>query len=160
VSVKLYRVWEIGESRASQIVEVADAESYAHAAEQYALDRIGMPTLELVVQLVDQEGHTSTHQMTADYGGTVIDVYDNGPCRGEELPTALDPPAPEVWRVVRRSNFDHEDERGNEHFVCESSSMGNAELVCCALNFTTPRRADNFYIVVGADYQLRPDWTP
>jgi hypothetical protein len=74
-------------------------------------------------------------------------------------------------KIVRKSNFDHEDHRGNQHFVeivhrtatsavTVPMSKRDAEAIAKCLNDLAGRHNDDFYDVVNDDYALPPDWEP
>lgn len=64
-------------------------------------------------------------------------------------------------KVVRKSNFNHEDHRGDQYFVAQKIGLRQAEAVAKALNDLEDHRySDDFYEVVLDDYVLPPDWEP
>lgn len=63
-------------------------------------------------------------------------------------------------RVIRKSNFDHEDHRSDQYFVAQRLSDGQAEAVARVLNEMEHRSSDDFYEVVADDYVLPPEWRP
>lgn len=62
-------------------------------------------------------------------------------------------------KIIRRSNFDHEDHRGDQYFVAQRLSLPQAEAVANLLN-DQDRHSDDFYVVVADDYVLPPSWKP
>lgn len=63
-------------------------------------------------------------------------------------------------KIIRKSNFDHEDHRGDQHFVAQRLSKQQADLVVETLNNLEHESSDDFYKVVGDDYVLPPEWQP
>ena len=63
-------------------------------------------------------------------------------------------------KIIRKSNFDHEDHRGDQHFVAQRLSKRQADAVVTALNDLEHENSDDFYKVVDDDYVLPPDWAP
>lgn len=63
-------------------------------------------------------------------------------------------------KIVRKSNFDHEDYRGNQWFVAQRLSAREAARVASVLNDLNGQHGDDFFEVVSDDYILPPDWTP
>jgi hypothetical protein len=66
----------------------------------------------------------------------------------------------ELFRVVRISNYDHEDWRGNQWFVTVPLTSGWAESITKALNAAEHDHSDNYFRVVPDSYVLPPDWEP
>jgi len=65
-------------------------------------------------------------------------------------------------KIIRKSNFDYEDWRGDIVFVTPSHSFSEAtaNAICDMMN-DDPRRADDDYFkVVPYDYVLPPKWEP
>ncbi len=63
-------------------------------------------------------------------------------------------------KVVRKSNFDREDWRGNQYFVAQRVSAGSAQLIADLLNKVGGPHSEDFYVAVSDDYVLPPDWEP
>lgn len=63
-------------------------------------------------------------------------------------------------RVIRVSNFNHEDYRGDQYFVAQNVSEYQAEAIAEALNSLENEHSDDFFRVVPDDYVLPPDWEP
>jgi hypothetical protein len=63
-------------------------------------------------------------------------------------------------KIIRRSNYNHEDHRGNQHFVAQRLVVRDAQKVADLLNELAGPRSDDFYCVVADDYVLPPDWEP
>ena len=63
-------------------------------------------------------------------------------------------------KIIRKSNFDHEDHRGNQYFVAQGLSKKQAEAVAKTLNDLEHQNSDDFYAVVDDAYDLPPDWAP
>lgn len=63
-------------------------------------------------------------------------------------------------KIIRKSNFDHEDHRGDQYFVAQRLSRRQAEAVAKALNDLEHEHSDDFYDVVSDDYVLPPEWQP
>jgi hypothetical protein len=63
-------------------------------------------------------------------------------------------------KVVRCSNFDYEDRRGNQWFVAQQLTRQQAELVASALNADSGDYGPDYYLAVPDDYTLPPDWQP
>jgi hypothetical protein len=63
-------------------------------------------------------------------------------------------------RVIRRSNYAHEDWRGDQYFVTCRLSERRAAAVAKALNDLEDLRSDDIFVVVPDDYDLPPDWQP
>ncbi len=65
-----------------------------------------------------------------------------------------------MFRVIRVSNYNHEDNRGDRWFVTVPLSEGWAESIANALNAAEHEHSDNFFKVVPDTYALPPDWEP
>lgn len=63
-------------------------------------------------------------------------------------------------KVVRKSNFDYEDHRGDQYFVAQRICERDARAIADLLNERAGKHSDNFYDVVADDYVLPPDWQP
>lgn len=63
-------------------------------------------------------------------------------------------------KVVRKSNFDHEDWRGDQHFVAQRLCERDATAVADLLNFRAGPNSDDYYVVVADGYIPPPDWAP
>jgi hypothetical protein len=63
-------------------------------------------------------------------------------------------------KIIRKSNFDHEDHRGDQHFVAQRLSKRQADCVVAVLNALEHENSDDFYAVVGDDYVLPPEFQP
>jgi len=63
-------------------------------------------------------------------------------------------------KIIRKSNFDHEDHRGDQHVVAQRLSVRQAEAVARALNDLEHENSDDFYQAVSDDYVLPPAWGP
>lgn len=63
-------------------------------------------------------------------------------------------------RVIRKSNYDHEDWRGDQWFVTVPLTKGWADAVAKALNVAEGEHSDNYFDVVPDDYILPEDWEP
>ncbi len=63
-------------------------------------------------------------------------------------------------KVLRVSNFDHEDYRGNQWFVAQRLSKRQAEAVTRVLNEMEGEEGENFFLVVTDDHKPREDWEP
>lgn len=63
-------------------------------------------------------------------------------------------------KIIRRSNYNYEDHRGDEWFVHSSSlTLEEATKKADEMNRFDVRSAD-FFVVVADDYKLKPDWKP
>jgi hypothetical protein len=63
-------------------------------------------------------------------------------------------------KVIRKSNFDHEDSRGDQYFVAQQLNDRQAKAVEEALNALEHEHSDDYYRAVPNDYVLPPDWEP
>lgn len=63
-------------------------------------------------------------------------------------------------KVIRISNFDYEDWRGNQWIVAQRLSKEQASTVADALNSLEHADSDDFYKEVDNDYVLPEDWEP
>lgn len=64
-------------------------------------------------------------------------------------------------KIVRKSNFDHEDHRGDEWFVAQKLTSKQAHKVAELLqDLSGGDEAEDFFVVVEDDYQLKPEWQP
>lgn len=63
-------------------------------------------------------------------------------------------------KIVRKSNFDHEDYRGDQWFVAQRLTKQQADLVAETLNNLEHQSSDDYYKVVSDDYVLPPEWRP
>lgn len=63
-------------------------------------------------------------------------------------------------KIIRKSNYDHEDWRGDQYFVAQRLCTKDAEAVAELLNQLAGEHSDNFFVVVPDDYVLPPDWAP
>lgn len=63
-------------------------------------------------------------------------------------------------KVVRKSNFNHEDHRGDQYFVAQRLTSEQAILIADVLNALEHTNSDNFYDVVPDDYVLPLEWQP
>ncbi len=65
------------------------------------------------------------------------------------------------WKIIRVSNFDHEDWRGNQRVVAERIALRReADLLCAALNAAEHENSDDAFEVVPQEQALREDWQP
>lgn len=62
-------------------------------------------------------------------------------------------------KIIRKSNFNYEDNRGNQYFVAQKLSARVAEQVAELLNGLDGPYSDDFYLVVPDDYILDLDRT-
>ncbi len=63
-------------------------------------------------------------------------------------------------KIVRRSNFGHEDYRGDERIVAENIKHEHeAKTMRDALQGIDGRNED-FFVIVPDDYVLPPEWQP
>ena len=68
---------------------------------------------------------------------------------------------PITWKIVRKSNFDYEDWRGDQYFVAENiKHERQAKIMAEALNDDSGDHGDDFFEVVPHDYVLPPEWEP
>lgn len=63
-------------------------------------------------------------------------------------------------KVIRKSNHDHEDWRGDQHFVAQRLTTKQAQAVAKALNDLEHEHSDDYYAEVSDDYVLPPEWKP
>jgi hypothetical protein len=63
-------------------------------------------------------------------------------------------------RIIRRSNYNHEDWRGDQYFVTCKLTERQAEAVAKALNDLDGPLSDDIFVVVPDDYVLPSDWQP
>ncbi len=64
-------------------------------------------------------------------------------------------------KIVRTSNYDHEDNRGDQRVVAENiKHEREANVMCEALNAFVGEHSDDYFVVKPDDYILRPDWEP
>lgn len=63
-------------------------------------------------------------------------------------------------KIIRKSNFDHEDHRGDQWFVAQRLTKQQADLVAETLNNLEHQNSDDYYKVVPDDYVLPPEWQP
>lgn len=63
-------------------------------------------------------------------------------------------------KIIRKSNFDHDDHRGDQHFVAQRLSKQQANAVAETLNNLEHQSSDDYYKVVPDDYVLPPEWRP
>lgn len=67
----------------------------------------------------------------------------------------------EEMKIVRKSNWDHDDYRGNQWFVAENIKDAHlGQIMVEALNEAGGDEDDDFYQIVEDDFKLRPDWQP
>lgn len=67
----------------------------------------------------------------------------------------------EPYKIIRKSNFNHEDYRGNQYPVAELiRSSYLATVMCDALNAHGGPYSEDFYEVVSQSHVLPPDWEP
>ena len=65
-----------------------------------------------------------------------------------------------AMKVIRVSNFDYEDERGNQRVIATGLEPEVAEVVANRLNGVQGENSDDFYVTRPDDYVLPPDWEP
>jgi hypothetical protein len=64
-------------------------------------------------------------------------------------------------QIIRKSNFDHEDWRGNQRVVASGIIHSREAMVMCdALNRASGPHGEDFYETVPDDYKLPPPWEP
>lgn len=64
-------------------------------------------------------------------------------------------------KIIRKSNYDHEDYRGDQFVVAEKlKSDFYAKLICKLLNEHSGEHSEDFFEVVPDDHILQPDWEP
>lgn len=63
-------------------------------------------------------------------------------------------------KVIRKSNFDYDDHRGNQYIVAQRVTGRQAQAIADALNELEGEHSDDFYETVADDYVLPPDWEP
>lgn len=63
-------------------------------------------------------------------------------------------------RVVRKSNYDHEDWRGDQYFITYALAERRATAVAKTLNDLEEPQSDDIFVVVPDDYVLPPHWQP
>jgi hypothetical protein len=63
-------------------------------------------------------------------------------------------------KIIRKSNFDHDDHLGDQYFVAQRLSKQQADLVVETLNNLEYQNSDDYYKAVGDDYVLPPEWQP
>ena len=63
-------------------------------------------------------------------------------------------------KVIRKSNLNHEDHRGDQYFVAQRLSKQQAAAVENTLNSLEHENSDDFYKMVHDDYVVPPDWAP
>ena len=65
------------------------------------------------------------------------------------------------YKVIRKSNYDHDDWRGNEVFATAYSfSKETAEAICNLMNEDQYRNHEDWFAVVPGDYVLPKEWEP
>lgn len=68
---------------------------------------------------------------------------------------------PITYSIVRKSNFDYEDWRGDQYFVAQGiPTKSQAEIMCEALNDAEHEGSDDWFVVVDSRYILPPKWEP
>ena len=64
-------------------------------------------------------------------------------------------------KIIRISNYDHEDERGNQRVVASNITIGKeARIMAAALNAAVGIHSEDYFDVVDDDYALHPDYAP
>ncbi len=63
-------------------------------------------------------------------------------------------------KVIRKSNFNHEDHRGNQYFVAQHIGERGAKAVADLLNELSGPNNDDYYVAVADNYVLPPDFEP
>lgn len=63
-------------------------------------------------------------------------------------------------KVLRKSNFNYEDHRGDQYFVSQRIGERAAKAIADLLNELRGPHGDDYYVVVADDYVLRRDWEP
>lgn len=64
-------------------------------------------------------------------------------------------------KIIRRSNFDCEDHRGDERLVAaQIASEVEAAIMCAVLNTAEGEFGESCFHVKPDDYVLKPDWQP
>lgn len=63
-------------------------------------------------------------------------------------------------KVVRKSNWNHEDYRADQYFVAQHLCKQDAQAVADLLNERGGPYDDNYYDVVEDSYVLPKDWEP
>lgn len=64
-------------------------------------------------------------------------------------------------KIVRVSNFDYDDHRGDQYVVAEGiANKHHASVMCEALNEANGSRGPDWFQVVPDDYVLPPKWEP
>ncbi len=76
-----------------------------------------------------------------------------------------DPRIRPTYKIIRTSNFDHEDHRGNQWVAAENIPTSQlAELMVNGINNHLEKEFDceqeDFFVVVDQAHVLRPDWEP
>jgi hypothetical protein len=67
----------------------------------------------------------------------------------------------ERFRVIRKSNYDHDDWRGDELFATPYCfSQSTATTICDAMNNDQYRNNNDWFVVVRHDYVLPKPWGP
>lgn len=64
------------------------------------------------------------------------------------------------FHIIRKSNFDHEDWRGDEYFVAKDLIDYFAKRVSELLNEAEGPNSNDYFKVVPDDYVLPPKWEP
>jgi hypothetical protein len=65
------------------------------------------------------------------------------------------------YKVIRKSNYDHDDWRGDQVFATSTSfSLDTAVAICNLMNEDKYRDDEDWFQVVQHDYVLPPKWTP
>lgn len=68
---------------------------------------------------------------------------------------------PRTYNIVRRSNYNHEDWRGDEFYVAQKIPMqSQADTMCAALNGALNPYSEDWFTVVDSNYLLPPKWEP
>jgi len=64
-------------------------------------------------------------------------------------------------KIIRRSNWSHEDWRGDERVVAaQIANAREAKIMGDALNAYAGEHSDDHFHVMPDDYVLKPDWKP
>lgn len=68
---------------------------------------------------------------------------------------------PITYSIVRKSNFNHEDWRGDQYFVAQGiPTKVQADIMAEALNDNEHEHSDDWFVVVDSRYTMPPKWEP
>jgi hypothetical protein len=68
---------------------------------------------------------------------------------------------PRTYAIIRKSNFDHEDWRGDQWFAARGIPSERMALIMCAvLNQDEGEHSEDYFEVVDGNYVLPAPWEP